>query len=171
MQIPFLADSLEYNGAGLAAIPALALAWWCGSYLRRKSAVTDEVSTWSLSSVATLILVGTGFLLSRALRLEDRGLIRPGSAGLFALILLGWLFGARLLVGLARGSPDRLTPEWTRVHLATMASLIIAFFMVYFGGIWGLALAILPIIGVCKASFSQKQTPAVPKPPDATTAP
>ncbi len=151
IRIPLLADPLEWNGVGLALLPALALAYWCGSHLRRKREAIDETSTWALSALAALILAGTGFLLTRALQLEDRGLIRPGSAGLFALILVGWLFAARLLVGLARGGPEQKTPEWARVHLATMASLLVAFFMAYFGDVWGLGLSVLPIIGIWKA--------------------
>ena len=152
MRIPLLADPLEWNGIGLAVIPVLALGYWCAGYLKRAGAAGGEIPTWRLSAVATLILVGTGFLLSRALQLEDRGLVQAGSAGLFALILAGWLFAARLLAGLARGGPADPLPEWAKVHLATMASLVIAFFLVYFGGVWGLVLAVLPIVGVWKTS-------------------
>jgi hypothetical protein len=151
LQVPFLADPLEWNGLGLAFLPALALTFWCGRYLHRARGEAGETSTWRFSAIAALILAGTGFLLARALQLEDRGLVRPGSAGLFAFILVGWLFAARLLVGLTRSKSEHRIPEWTTIYLATMASLIIAFFMTYFGGLWGLVLAVPPILGVWKA--------------------
>ena len=64
------------------------------------------------------------------------------------MMLAGWFALAKLLLSLVRTGPEGKVPEWTMVHLSTMASLILCFFMVYFGGPWGLAAAIFSAIMV-----------------------
>jgi hypothetical protein len=109
-------------------------------------APADETGTWRFSGLAALITVGSGFLLWRALDLQNRGWADTGSTALFALMLVAWFLWAKLLLSLVRSGPGGQVPEWTLVYLALMVSLFFCFFMVHFGGPWGLAAALLPVI-------------------------
>jgi hypothetical protein len=121
-----------------------------------------EFETWRFSGLTALMTVGSGFLLWRALTLQNQDWGNVASAALFTIMLVGWFVLAWLLLGLVRASSGPRFPEWMMVHLATMVSLILCFFMVHFGGAWGLAAAMVPVVLVWREARR-----LVKKPPNA----
>ena len=150
MKIPFFTEGIEWNGIWLAVLPVGILCLWRRSYIAKQNDRDsgNEQDTWRFSSLSAVTAVVSAFLFWRALQLQARGWGEAGSTALFAMMLAGWFALAKLLLSLVRTGPEGKVPEWTMVHLSTMACLILCFFMVYFGGPWGLAAAIFSAIMV-----------------------
>ena len=172
LRFPFLADGVAWNGVWLAVVPVIALGAWTRGLLGRWPVAKGVDPAWRLASLGTFIMLLTGTILWRALRLEGPEAANYGGGGLFAAVVAVWFLLVLLLLRLVQEDSPNSLPEWAVVYLAIMVSLILCFFMVQFGGGWGLALAILPIAAVWKdAAYVMRRSQNPADAPSETTPP